>query len=139
MSRRSLDRFRRRADPGGRGRVAEEAAVAWLERQGYRTVERNVRTGAGEIDLIAREGDTLCFIEVKARSGRSHGWAVEAVGAAKRQRLARAAGLWLARHPWDGPCRFDVLGLDPARPQEGAGDAGDGWRYTLVRNAFEAG
>lgn len=125
-----FDRFRRRRDPSGRGREGEEAAVAWLQRQGYRPVERNVRTGAGEIDLIAHDGDTLCFIEIKARSGASHGSALAAVGPAKQHRLTRAARLWLARNPWDSPCRFDVLALD-AGPE--------GWRYTLVRDAFEAG
>lgn len=130
MSPNPLDRFRRRADPAGRGRVGEEAAVAWLSGHGYRVLHRNVRTGAGEIDVIATHGDTLCFVEVKARSGSSHGTAAEAVGPAKRQRLVRAARLWLARNPWDGPCRFDVLALD--------GEAG-GWRYDLIRDAFEAG
>lgn len=130
MSPNPLDRFRRRADPAGRGRVGEEAAVAWLKGHGYRVLHRNVRTGAGEIDVIAADGDTLCFVEVKARAGGSHGSAAEAVGPAKRQRLVRAASLWLARHPWDGPCRFDVLALD--------GDGG-GWRYTLFRDAFQAG
>lgn len=126
-----LDRFRRRPDPAGRGQVGETAAVAWLERQGYEVVARNVRTGAGEIDVVARDGDTLCFVEIKARSGASHGSSLAAVGPAKQRRLARAAALWLARHPVDAPCRFDVLGLDR--------EAGGDWRYTLVRDAFEAG
>lgn len=126
-----LDRFRRRRDPAGRGQVGEEAAVAWLERQGYQVVDRNVRTGGGEIDVVARDGDTLCFVEVKARSGRSHGPSLAAVTPAKQRRLVRAASLWLARHPvGDAPCRFDVLGLD-------RGDDG-GWRFTLVRDAFQA-
>lgn len=134
MSRRGIDRFRGRPDPGGRGAEAEEAAVAWLRRQGYRVVERNVRTGAGEIDLVARDGGVLCFVEIKARGGPGFGPAVGAVTAAKQRRLVRAARLWLARHPTDAPCRFDVLGLDAAA---GAGAGGD-WEFTLVRGAFEA-
>lgn len=105
--------------------------MRWLRQQGYRVVERNVRTGAGEIDLVARDGDVLCFVEIKARAGGGFGPAVSAVGAAKRRRLVRAARLWLARHPSEAPCRFDVLGLD--------GDGRGGWEYTLLRGAFEAG
>jgi putative endonuclease len=130
-----LDRFRRHPDPGGRGREAEDAAVAWLERQGYRVIARNARTGAGEIDLVAEEGGTLCFVEIKARSGTSHGPALAAVGAAKQRRLYRAAQAWLLRHPTGAPCRFDVLALDAAGGRE---EPRGGWRYTLVRDAFEA-
>lgn len=143
-----LARFRRQTHPHGRGRSAERDAARWLERQGFTLVAVNAETKAGEIDLIARERDVLCFVEVKARSSDAYGPALEAVGPAKRRRLARAAALWLAHHPYDGPCRFDVLALDAAP----AGDSGDGpgdnspeipasaagdWTYTLVRNAFE--
>jgi putative endonuclease len=122
-----LARFRAHPDPAGRGRVGEEEAVAWLCRRGYRVVERNARTRAGEIDLVAEDGDTLCFVEIKARTTAAYGPAVAAVGRAKQRRLLRAAALWLARHPQDRPCRFDVLGLDAA---------GDGWEFTLLRGAF---
>jgi len=132
MTPRPLDRFLDRPDPAGRGRTAEEGAVRWLvERRGYRIVERNARTRAGEIDLVALDGEILCFVEIKARSTGEYGPAVEAVGPGKQRRLGRAAALWLAIHPADAPCRFDVLGLDA--------DPEGGWRYTLLRNAFEAG
>lgn len=125
-----LARFRAQPHPHGRGRAAEADAARWLKRNGYTIAAVNAVTRAGEIDVVARDGDTLCFIEVKARAGDSHGSALAAVGPAKRGRLARAAALWLARHPHDGPSRFDVLALDGGP---------DGWRYTLVRNAFEIG
>lgn len=128
-----LSRFRSRPHTVGRGRVGEEEAVRWLHRNGYRVLHRNVRTNAGEIDCIARDGDVLCFVEIKARSGRRYGPAVAAVGARKQRRLVRAASLWLARHPTDRPCRFDVLGLDAAGG-EGRGE----WEFTLVRDAFRA-
>lgn len=124
-----LARFRRQPHPHGRGRSAEADAARWLAGNGFAIEAVNAVTRAGEIDLVAREGTTLCFVEVKARGGDSHGSALAAVGPAKRRRLARAASLWLARHPHDGPCRFDVLALD-AGPE--------GWEYTLVRDAFEA-
>jgi len=112
-----------------RGRAAEQAAATWLETQGYQVLERNVVNHAGEIDLIARDGSgVLCFVEVKARSTAAFGPAIAAVGPAKRRRLSRAAALHLAvRGLHLTRCRFDVLGLDWT---------GDGWRYTLVRDAF---
>jgi len=111
----------------GRGKVGEEEAVRWLEAQGFAILDRNVVTHAGEIDLVAREGDTLCFIEVKARGTAAYGPAIAAVGPAKQRRVSRAAALYLALHRLAGACRFDVLGLDAA---EG------GWTYTLIRDAF---
>jgi putative endonuclease len=112
----------------GRGKIGEDDAVSWLERQGYKVVERNVVNHAGEIDLVAREGETLCFVEIKARASGAYGLAIEAVDFRKQRRISRAASLYLAmKGPRDAPCRFDVLGLDKQ---------GDGWRYTLVRDAF---
>ncbi len=91
-------------------------------------VERNHTNAAGEIDLIAWEDDTLCFVEIKARTDDQFGLAIEAVGRHKQRRLGRVAALYLARYEDDPPvCRFDVLGID-----QRAGE----WVYTLVRDAF---
>ncbi len=114
-----------------RGRAAEDQAVAWLERQGYRIEARNVVNPAGEIDVVARDGETLCFIEVKARATGSYGPAITAVDGRKQRRLARAAALHHALQRVEGPCRFDVVGMD----REEGGD----WVFTLIRDAFEAG
>jgi putative endonuclease len=111
----------------GRGRVGEDAAVRWLAGEGYRILERNVVTHAGEIDDVARDGEWLVFLEIKARGSAAYGPAIAAVGPAKQRRLCRAAALYLAIRRLDGACRFDVLGLDAEA---------DGWRYTLVRDAF---
>lgn len=112
----------------GRGKIGEDDAVSWLVRQGYRVVERNVVNHAGELDVVAYEGKTLCFVEIKARASGAFGPAIAAVDFRKQRRISRAAALYLAmKGPRDVPCRFDVLGLDKA---------GDGWRYTLVRDAF---
>ena len=113
----------------GKGTAAERAAMAWLERRGYRVVGRNVVTAAGEIDLVALDGEMLCFVEVKARAGRGWGHSLEAVDRRKQRRLVRAAALFVALHGHDGGCRFDVLGLDLD---------GGRWRCTLVRDAFGA-
>lgn len=111
-----------------RGRVGEDDAVRWLAAHGFEIVERNVVNHGGEIDVVAKEGDTLCFVEIKARDGKLYGPAIAAVTPGKQRRLSRAASLYIAiRGLHRLPARFDVLGLDRE---------GDGWRYTLVRNAF---
>lgn len=111
-----------------RGRVGEDDAVRWLAAHGFEIVERNVVNHGGEIDVVAKEGDTLCFVEIKARDGKLYGPAIAAVTPGKQRRLSRAASLYIAvRGLHRLPARFDVLGLDRE---------GNGWRYTLVRNAF---
>jgi len=128
MTEDSLDRFARGPNTRARGRMGESAAEEWLRGEGFKIVDRNAVTKAGEIDLIAQEGDTLCFIEVKARTSRQYGPAIAAVHPGKQRRLARAASLYLVSKPWEGPCRFDVLGMEK-------GDKG--WNYQLIRAAFE--
>lgn len=99
------------------GREGEERAARHLEARGYQIVARNVRAGRIEIDLIAREGRTLVFIEVKTRrrSGPGafggHGAAAEAVDPRKQARLRRGASAWLAAHPEirRAGVRFDVV------------------------------
>ena len=111
------------------GTAAEQAAATWLHRQGYDILLRNYRTKPGEIDLIATEAGTLCFLEIKARTGRGFGPAVGAVDLRKQHRIARAASVYLAQSGWTGPCRFDVLGLE--RRPNGA------WTFDLIRDAFQ--
>lgn len=113
-----------------RGAAGEDAAEGFLRLSGYRIVARNVRTKVGEIDVVALDGETLCFVEIKARASAEFGRAIEAVGPQKQRRLAKAALLFLSKNRSERPCRFDVLGLD--RGRDGA------WSFTLVKNAFEA-
>ncbi len=95
------------------GQAGEDAACAFLVAQGLRVVERNYRCRAGEIDVVARDGATTAFVEVKQRAGASHGAAVEAVTAGKRRRIVRAARLYAAQHGLsDSPLRFDVVAID---------------------------
>ena len=124
----SVRRFLEHSAPRHRGQEAETVGVAWLERQGYEVVVRNESSRYGELDVIALEGETLCFVEIKARSNARFGPAIEAVTFDKQRRIARAARGYLMRKPYDGPFRFDVLGMD-------AGE--DGWRFELIRNAFD--
>ncbi|MDH3254808.1 MAG: YraN family protein [Acidobacteriota bacterium] len=124
---RSLRGFSTALSTRARGQVAEDAAQKWLCRQGFVIVTVNYSTKPGEIDVIATEGDTLCFIEVKARQGSRFGYAAEAVSPRKQQRLCNAASLFLASTDWQGPCRFDVLAIDKSDRR---------WSFVLVRDAF---
>ena len=109
---------RARAVPGqvttkSRGDAAESAALACLTRGGLKFVEANYRTpgrGGGEIDLIMRAPDgTLVFVEVRQRSGNSHGGAAASISGTKQRRIIFAARHYLVRFASPPPCRFDVV------------------------------
>jgi len=100
------------------GRAAEDLAARFLDGQGLHVVARNFRTKRGEIDLVARDGATLVFVEVRFRRSASHGGAAESITAAKQARMVAAAQVYLLRQRGDPPCRFDAIlldALDPAR------------------------
>lgn len=108
-----------------RGRRAESLAALWLRCKGYRVVARGYCVRGGEIDVIARRGATLAFIEVKHRA--AHGTAAEAITAAKRRRILIAARHWLAAHPAHArlAARFDAVLVAPGRLPVHVADA---WR-----------
>lgn len=83
------------------GRRGEAIAASFLEHSGYSIVERNWRCPQGEIDLIARQGAELVFVEVKTRSSVAFGHPLEAITAAKLARLRRLAAAWCEAHPGD--------------------------------------
>jgi len=94
------------------GAAGETAAVRFLTRAGFTIVARNLRSRMGEIDILARDGPTLVFVEVKARRGISGDPPQAAVDARKRARLARLALGYLAAHRLGGrACRFDVVAV----------------------------
>jgi len=84
---------------GETGRRAEALAAAFLEGRGLAIVERNFRCRRGEIDIIARDGPTLVFVEVRLRSRQDYGGAAASITAAKRSRLAAAALFYLGASP----------------------------------------
>ena len=97
------------------GLVGEELAVAALVARGYAIVERRYANERGEIDIIAEDGATLVFVEVRARATREFGSAAESVTDGKKRQVARVAVEYLARHRIaDRPCRFDVVAIDDA-------------------------
>jgi len=101
--------------PREAGAAAEDAAARFLAERGMQVVARNFRTRFGEIDLVARDGATLVFVEVRLRSRQDFGGAVESVDGAKRRRIVSAAGAYLARLACEPACRFDVVTLDGRR------------------------
>ena len=90
------------------GNFGEELAERYLKRRWYRILERQYRCRFGEIDLIARKGGILCFVEVKTRSSVARGLPRDAVDQRKQQRLRKTAALYLAERGLDCPVRFDV-------------------------------
>jgi len=104
-----------RAETARRG---EDAAAAYLERIGMQVIERNWRTQAGEIDIVALDGDEIVFVEVKTRRSERAGTADEAVSPAKQRRVAKLATSYLrdAGAGADTPVRFDVVAIRVLAP-----------------------
>lgn len=111
----SRDREGRQDDRKQLGRWGESMAARKLESLGLRLVERNWRCLHGEIDLVAREADTLVFVEVKTRRGRGTGAPEEALTPLKTRKLLQLGQLYLAEHNLDVDWRVDMVAveLDP--------------------------
>lgn len=113
------------------GRDGERAAAQHLKSQGLRLITRNFSTGNGEIDIIASDGDTLCFVEVKTRASGDFAPPHAAVDRKKQMRMRSAATAYLtAKRLHNKLCRFDVVSLvpDPAHKS--------GWAIEHIRDAF---
>lgn len=103
------------------GRTGEAIAVRYLRRKKYAILETRFRFLRGEIDIVARDGETLVFVEVKMRTGRGYGRPEESVTPGKQRQIRKVAeGYLLLRRPGDVACRFDVVAI---RPGDGAGYA----------------
>lgn len=114
------------------GESGENLAVGVLTSEGYAIVARRYRTRFGEIDIVARDGETIVLVEVRRKSGEGCGAAAESVTRGKQRRVIRMAVDYLARHGLYDRCpvRFDVVAID---------DQPDGTsRITLIRDAFTA-
>lgn len=97
------------------GNAGEDAALKYLKKRGYALLARNYRAVRCELDLVMREGETVVFVEVKARASARYGLGREAVTAAKRENILRAAKHYLMEHKlFEAPVRFDVAEYDPA-------------------------
>jgi putative endonuclease len=110
------------------GKEGEEIARRYLEKHGYRIVTANYRTRHGEIDLIARDGATLVFIEVKTRTQQRFGSPFDALTARKCMNMAKVALHYLINHGGiEQPARFDVVSVRPGEKAE----------VEIVQNAFD--
>jgi putative endonuclease len=111
------------------GKAGEDVAVQYLCQQGYQILERNYRCRLGEIDLIARDGKTLAFIEVKTRRSQRFGPAAAAVTLEKQRHLIKASQVYLMqKREAHALCRFDVvtIEMDAQTP-----------RIELIKDAFQ--
>lgn len=109
------------------GAERERIAADFLRGMGYTILELNYRTRAGEIDIIAEDGGTLCFVEVKYRSSTAFGYPGEAVGAAKQKKIIAVSRYYMTvHHLWGRGMRYDVAEI-----------IGD--RIRVLKGCFEAG
>ena len=107
------------------GPKGEETAAQYLKKKGYKIIERNFRTPFGEIDIIAEDGRTVVFVEVKTRLTNSRGAPSEAVNWRKRNKIEKCALYYSTIRRPDAALRFDVIGIDAGRVEH-------------IKDAFEA-
>jgi putative endonuclease len=114
-----------------RGRLAEEHAARYLEGLGYAILARNWHCPAGEVDIIAREGEALVLVEVRARrQNNAFSTPEETITSIKGERLMQCGGYLVAEWDWDGPWRIDLVAVDLSRD-------GQPLRCRLIRSAVE--
>ena len=105
-----------RIDRAAAGAAGEALAARFLVARGLTIVARNFRTRHGEIDLVARDGSTLVFVEVRRRASTRFGGAAASITVAKQARWTLAARAYIARFANPPPCRFDAVLLDGPDP-----------------------
>lgn len=91
------------------GRLGESTAKEYLEKKGYKILERNYRTRYAEIDLVVQHGDSLVFVEVRTKTGDRFGTPEESLTPWKKERLRRNAAAYVAKANWTGPYRLDAV------------------------------
>jgi len=111
------------------GVFGEDLAFKKIKRLGYKKILRNYRCPLGEVDLIAKDGDTLVFIEIKTRKGRPIGYAKEAVNARKKRQLSKVALAYMkSNNCCDIKARFDVVAISLGRGEP---------EIEVIKNAFD--
>jgi len=113
------------------GEKGESLAVQFLKEQGYRILKRNYRIKIGEIDIIAKDEDTLCFVEVKARKKEDAYFPFEVISQPKQRKISQVAACYISDHDCsDQYMRFDVVSI--LETQEGEA------QFELIKDAFDA-
>jgi putative endonuclease len=116
-------------EPHDFGRLCEDLACRHLARRGWRIIHRNFRLGHKEIDIVARCGGTIAFIEVKGRRGTDFGHPLDAVTHAKRAEIERVARFWISRHGRSGDSyRFDAIAVLSGHGRSALEHVEDAWR-----------
>lgn len=111
------------------GREGEDLALRKVESLGYKCIARNYRCSLGELDLVARDGDSLVFIEIKTRRGKSLDYAKEAVHERKQRQMSKVALAYMKKHGCeDARARFDVVVIHQKGPDK---------EIEVIRNAFD--
>jgi putative endonuclease len=111
------------------GRKGEDLALDFLVKSGYKIISRNYKTKLGEIDIIAKENNAICFIEVKTRSSKRFGLGCDTVSSRKQRQSAKAALIFLKENNLlDKSARFDVVSIDASSNTP---------EINLIKNAFE--
>jgi putative endonuclease len=112
------------------GKIGEQAVAKFLKKYGYKILAQNYRCKLGEIDIIAKDGQVLVFIEVKTRSGTSYGSPAAAVTIRKQRQISKAAQCYLAEHSlFESPARFDVVSV--------LCDHNNNHHFDHINNAFD--
>jgi len=118
-------------DRKGKGDLGEKLAAGYLKKRGYKILDRNYRCREGELDIVARKGDCLVFVEVRTKSGNAFGTPEESVTATKRRHIAQAAFTYLQEHGHDQDnWRIDLVAVEldqKNKPQ----------RIELIENAMD--
>lgn len=109
------DKLGAKDDRAGLGRHGEELAAQHLTAKGYDIVARNWRCEAGELDLVARDGENLAFVEVRTRRGQALGSPEESITLAKQVRLIDLAEAYIQAEGWPGGWRIDVVAIEMDR------------------------
>jgi putative endonuclease len=111
------------------GRLGEQLALEKIKRLGYKCIEKNYRCSLGEIDLIAKDGDCLVFIEIKTRKGRTLGYAKEAITPRKIRQISKVALAYMkSNNCCDVRSRFDVIAISITGNRE---------EMEVIKDAFE--
>lgn len=111
------------------GAAGEEVACRWLEENGWKILDRNWRTREGELDIIARDGSTTVFVEVKTRRNKSFGEPEESVTRIKMKRIRQLAAAYIYDSGLSGDVRFDVISVMPD-------ESNRGWNVRHFESAF---
>jgi len=111
------------------GKSGEEQALIFLKNKGYKIIEANYKSKLGEVDIIAEDKDTICFIEVKTRTTKDMGLPEESITKKKMHQITKAALTFLRRNNlWERNARFDVVSVLSGASEE---------KIELIQNAFE--